>query len=326
MASSVVTHPKAVRISLEGFDPGEMIDVVQGGTIDHAQLTPGHFTGDVLHVSAPRVNVDWGRYNLPLLFEGAFPAEYVTLAFILDEDGLARFNGEAVAPWSMLVFSEGHELVGSVPPCLHWISVQVTRETLAGLGWHPPVNGFQSMRLDARAVGLLKRSLLPALELLDRNSSRRDDFDPRRPALALAQLEDAALQAIDGTDSADSRQLRIVGEHRISHPYRLARTAADYMRARLSQPMTIAEICAANGCTYKALERAFLRAYGVAPKEYLTVLRLCKLREQLLRRSHCSGLTDAYLSCGLTHFGRSSAAYRTLFGEPPSSTSARRAR
>jgi hypothetical protein len=46
----------------------------------------------------------------------------------------------------------------------------------------------------------------------------------------------------------------------------------------------------------------------------------------LLRRSHYSRLTDAYLSCGLTHFGRSSAAYRTLFGEPPSSTSARRAR
>jgi AraC-like DNA-binding protein len=326
MASSVVTRPKAVRVTLEGFDPGEMIDVVQGGTIDHAQLTPGHFTGDVLHVSAPRINVDWGRYNLPLLFEGAFPAEYVTLAFILNEDGLSRFNGEAVAPWSMLVFSEGHELVGSVPPSLHWVSVQVTRETLAGLGWALPVNGFRSMKLDARAAGLLKGSLLPALELLDRSSSRRDNFDPRRPSLALAQLEDAALQAIDGTESADPRRTRVVSAHRISHPYRLARSAADYMRARLPQPLTIAEICTANGCTYKSLERAFLGAYSVTPKEYLTVLRLCKLREQLLRRSDCARLTDAYLSCGLTHFGRSSAAYRTLFGELPSSTAARSAR
>lgn len=323
MASSVVTHPQTVRISLEGFDPGEMIDVVQGGAIEHAQLTPGHFTGDVLHVSAPRVNVDWGRYNLPLLFEGAFPAEYMTLAFILDEDGLARFNGEAVAPWSMLVFSEGHELIGSVPPSLHWVSVQVTRETLTGLGWDLPVNGFRSIKLAAGAVALLKRSLLPALELLDRSSSRRDDLDPRRPSLALAQLEDAALQAIDSTESPDSRQTRVVGEHRISHPYLLARCVADYMRARLSQPVTIAEICTANGCTYKSLERGFLRTYGVTPKEYLTLLRLCKLREQLLRRADSSRLTDVYLSCGLTHFGRSSAAYRTLFGEVPSSTAAR---
>lgn len=323
--ASKIPEPQTLRISLEGFDPGEMIDAVQGGTVDHWQLTPGHFVGDLLHASAPRANVDWGRYNLPVMFEGTFSPEHVTLGFVLHENEDARFSGTRVSPGSMLVFSEGHELVGALPSSSNWVSVQMERDAFDGSGFEPPTNSFFWSRLEGRALCRLEGSLFPALELLHRNPLHGRGGDSRQLSLALANVEDITMQTLHDRETVRAGRV-VPGAYRLSKGYRLARRVAGYMRDRLSQPITIAEICMANGCTYKSLERAFLRTYGVRPKEYLTLLRLCRLREILMDGRGPRSLTDSYLGCGLSHFGRAASYYRALFGEPPSTTMARRAR
>lgn len=313
------------RISLEGFNPGEMIHAVQGGTLEHTQLTPGRFKGDLLHVHAGRFSVDWGRYNLPVLGEGTFCPDAVTLGFVFNDSGHAIFNGKSVAPSSMLLFSEGHELVTSLPRACSWVSVQAGRGTLASLGLEIPEDCFSVVRLDGEATKCLGRSLVSALRYLDtacRDGARGDTGDVAR---ALVDIEDAAVAAL-ATMSNSYAPLAVKSRRRnVRQAYLLARNAADYMDAHLSHPITIADVCAANRCTYKALGRAFLDVYGIAPKGYLTKKRLSKLRSLLLNAaSKERNLADMYLSCGLTHFGRASRAYMSLFREVPSTTVLRR--
>jgi AraC-like DNA-binding protein len=93
------------------------------------------------------------------------------------------------------------------------------------------------------------------------------------------------------------------------------------MDAHLSEPITITGLCAEIDSPIHNLERAFSKVHGVNPRQFLNLRRLTALRGMLL--SHEPGetsVTEAALSCGLTHLGRVAARYKALFAESPSVT------
>jgi AraC-like DNA-binding protein len=75
------------------------------------------------------------------------------------------------------------------------------------------------------------------------------------------------------------------------------------------------------GCQIHTLERAFNRVVGVGPRRFIARRRLSRLRRLLLAGSaEALSVTDAMLSCGLSHLGRTAVHYRACFGEEPSAT------
>ncbi|HNP35049.1 MAG TPA: AraC family transcriptional regulator [Woeseiaceae bacterium] len=308
-----------------------MIQAVQGGSLDHTQLAPGAFRGKLLHVADDAIALDFGSYNLPVLAEGPLPKEAITLGFVLHRSSVAVLNGIELAPSTMVTYTEGHDLVAALPENCAWVSMQLSRADLCALGWRVPAQGFAARGLDNKLRMAFNEVLLGELNLLQRSSSAWQNAAKLTanatavpPAYATAhairQFEDFGIAALFATFDAPSRKTRKMDLETRAGSYRLARRVARYMSDQLSQPLRIIEICCANRCSYKELQSAFRRTYGVTPKHYLSVRRLRALRELLLHDQSITEITDASLQCGLTHFGRTSAAYRKMFGELPSET------
>ncbi|AUB84828.1 AraC family transcriptional regulator [Candidatus Thiodictyon syntrophicum] len=83
-------------------------------------------------------------------------------------------------------------------------------------------------------------------------------------------------------------------------------------------------LCAAAGVGARALEYAFRENLGVSPGTFIRQLRLHALRRALLASAAGeSTVTELAYHLGFTQLGRLAAHYRSVFGEPPSSTLAR---
>ena len=93
------------------------------------------------------------------------------------------------------------------------------------------------------------------------------------------------------------------------------------MRANLSEPLSLADICAAARASERTVEYAFKAIYGVGAKRYLKILRLNRVRRRL--RDGAPGdrpIQEVAGDSGFWHMGHFSADYRAFFGETASET------
>jgi AraC-like DNA-binding protein len=87
------------------------------------------------------------------------------------------------------------------------------------------------------------------------------------------------------------------------------------------RPLYIPEICAAIGVPERTLRLCCHEHLGMGPKKYLLVRRM-NLAQRALRTASPDVMTVTEIATqfGFWHFGRFSAAYRSVFGELPSVT------
>ena len=97
--------------------------------------------------------------------------------------------------------------------------------------------------------------------------------------------------------------------------------AEEFLRASLTEPVTLTDIAAAAGVSVRTLTRLFARRYGMGPMRWLRTLRLDAVRRALLDADPAErSVTEVALRHGFTHLGRFAGQYRERFGETPSDT------
>lgn len=120
--------------------------------------------------------------------------------------------------------------------------------------------------------------------------------------------------------------------HRLSHllnqkPSLIAprhvRRASEFMRANVSQPISMAATAAAAGVSIRALQTGFRAFKGTTPLAYLMTLRLQAARQDLLDPESNHTVGEICLKWGFFHFGRFSVVYKATYGENPSETQRR---
>jgi AraC-like DNA-binding protein len=102
---------------------------------------------------------------------------------------------------------------------------------------------------------------------------------------------------------------------------RALRRALDYLAQRSAEVVSVTELCRQVGVSERTLRRAFLEAFGVPPKTYLTTIRLRAARAELqMSRPGEVKISDIANHWGFWHMGQFAADYRRRFGELPSVT------
>jgi transcriptional regulator GlxA family with amidase domain len=72
------------------------------------------------------------------------------------------------------------------------------------------------------------------------------------------------------------------------------------------------------GVGMRTLQRCFASYFQVSPTDYIKARRLNRARRRLVAADSSSRrVTDIAIQFGLTHMGRFSVEYRSLFGESP---------
>ena len=94
-----------------------------------------------------------------------------------------------------------------------------------------------------------------------------------------------------------------------------------YMHTHLHEAINIEEISNKFKISERSLRNYFKEELNTSPKQYLTVLRLSKIRGELQVLKMKKGLVEKTARrFGVTHMGQFSKRYKNFFGELPSET------
>jgi AraC-like DNA-binding protein len=96
--------------------------------------------------------------------------------------------------------------------------------------------------------------------------------------------------------------------------------AVDYIMGRLSETVTIHDICDHTGCSRRSLEQSFRKYTGTSPKQFVHIIRLELCHKALLKALPRQKVKDIAFDHGFWHMGQFSADYKARFGELPSKT------
>ena len=99
------------------------------------------------------------------------------------------------------------------------------------------------------------------------------------------------------------------------------RDAVRFIRARLSEPLSVDEIANAAGVSRRTLQSAFRKHYGSGVMDLARQCRLERAHEHLLAAdAQAVTVTAVALESGFSHLSRFSSYYRQRFAENPCET------
>ena len=138
-----------------------------------------------------------------------------------------------------------------------------------------------------------------------------------KPEVARA-IEEALVEAmVFCLADRDSDHVSHIGHHRA----RIMRRLEKALIVTPDEPLYMAELCAQVGASYWMLRDCCLHYLGMSPKRYLWLRRMHQARQALRRAaSERTTVTETASDYGFWELGRFSVAYRSLFGESPSTT------
>jgi AraC-like DNA-binding protein len=99
---------------------------------------------------------------------------------------------------------------------------------------------------------------------------------------------------------------------------RTVKRVVDALEAAPENPWTLGAMAQVAGVSGRRLQQGFREQLGSSPTAYLRVLRLERVREDLV--AGAGSVTEVAHRWGFAHLGRFADAYRERFGEPPSTT------
>jgi len=254
---------------------------------------------------------------------GAVPRGHISLGFDNGHRPGRRFAGRDLHGEDVVVGYDGAELDYLTPAGFRGLTLtlpgQLVAQALELRGTPPEKLGqFSSIisgRIDRSGFPVVRGLVDHMVEFLQ---LPHPDGGPQAALPFLqAAIVDASAQVVAAIAS------RASDDHRgFWHQRRpVVRAAEEFMRANIGEPIMLHQICQAARASERTVEYAFRDFYGMGAKKFLKLLRLNRVRDELLHPgSRAAAIQDVAWRAGFWHMGRFSVDYRRLFGERPSDT------
>jgi AraC family ethanolamine operon transcriptional activator len=296
------------RLRLDSFKRDTIDRVVDAAKLEHLQVKPGQFTGEVARFSSEQFVFDTGAYSQPIIARGSLSTDRVTLGFLTSEQGHGHFNGTSFSGRAALFYTEGSELNCLLEKGTRWTGLHVQRTILEQMGLDCPQTWDGLITADHTQIDRVSTAVLNTLAAVNRNDAIcAEQVLHEETLLAMASI-------IPGHDERSHKS-------GADNSYRLVRAAQEYIDHHYDNPLRISELCAEFNINIKTLQRAFKKILGMTPHRYLMLHRLSVARKLLLAADQqAHHVTDIAHNCGLFHMGRFSHDYRKMFGELPMQT------
>jgi len=308
----------AAYLSFDSLE--ELADATSGWEFDWRQLDRGPLEASLLQAEAPSTLVSQFRTSRKFHQRGASPPGMRTFGIVGVDSSPVEWKGREWSKNQIEVFPTTDLYEAVSHPGFRGDGVSIPenriRSTSETLGLPDPLErlpeGSCFVETDPRRMETLRRSL----ESLYSAASTHGDVPFSEVACSEIEFEvHSALVAALATGLETGC--------RATHPTvrsRALRLALDYIESNADIAPTVRNICRASGASYRTLNYAFVERFGVAPKQYLQVVRLDGARKDLRRLGSRSAIADIANHWGFWHMGQFAADYRRQFGELPSET------
>jgi AraC-like DNA-binding protein len=299
-------------------DPQECQAAVQASQVEILPTAKGSFHVEITQIGMNRLWMQRFNVALPQVATARSAPDRKAIGFLIEANSSdLQHSGIEVAPGDIIVsgFDARHQLSSSG---FHYGAMSVPvkdfpdlcrtiigREFLEGpdaLIVRPdPALMSRLLRLH-RAVGQLAHD---TPDLLDLPEVRRALEEQLIHVMVRCLADGASIETTAGGRRHDAIVARF----------------EEFLAANPGQPLYLTEICATIGVAERTLRASCEEHLGMGPIRFLTLRRMHLVHHALLRADPSkSTVTRIVTDHGFWELGRFSAAYRTLFGEPPSET------
>lgn len=298
-------------------DPEDFDGVVSGMQlkVNYRLRHTGH--SSVSQYQSPQFAFDFGELHVRAHLHGAVPQEWASMC-ILRGDSRAVFNGQAGSHGDLFFLPPGAGLDGCTEPAMRWTTIAIPKakweacRQIAGSEESPKPH--PGLRLSPAR----RQYLCARLEHIEALLGNYQD-DTGSVNWAGQSAVDFAMEC--ATMVWEEATLEPLRPDSLRNRLRLARRAHDWMVERIGTCISIGDLCLALCVSRRELEYAFRTTLDTSPAEHLKILRLNAIRIALRDASRLEqSIGKVAADHGVTHFGRFSAHYRDIFGEPPSAT------
>ena len=311
--------PPTYAIQRTFTDVDQLASEAKQWNLDFRQLDRGRFHGEVLQFSTSGVHISDARFCRSLDQKGAPPDGMRTLAVPAHSDLRLEWRGKVVDGQSLMLFPFGSELSSVSGTDFHVYTCSFPVDLLSAVGETLKLGcidelsgGTDAIRVDARAVDLVRELLSRICQTIRRSPESLSD--PETVGLLTRELPSQLMAAIA------ARREPCPAAARPSRLTALTR-AVEYIEANASRDIKIRDISRAAGVSERTQQYAFMKRYGIGPKEFLNIVRLVAVRRHLraadARQPKVADVANAW---GFWHMGQFAADYRRRFQELPSET------
>lgn len=307
--------PAGLVAELRSDDMDEVKAAAAGWDQEYHQVGAGRFQGRLFQANTADLQIGTIGWNASIIGRGATPAGCVVFGLTTHGRAQARLSGVPITGAVLATVGDRGEFDFRTEGEHELLVASVRRSvidrvcvTMLGAPW-AELKLARAVQMDPGAV----RGRLLARMTMIMDHARQHPGSLADPASA-GELENQAVIAL--LQALDQPPIPVHPAHR----HRMARRAEEYLVANRERPVTIHELCAAVGAAERTLHLGFREYFGLPPMAHLRMLRLNAAHRALRAADRDTGVTEVAMRYGFLHLGEFAAAYRRLFGEPPSET------
>jgi AraC-like DNA-binding protein len=279
----------------------------------------GNFSAALTAIKLPRLWLQSGRETLPRVANAAVGKDRLALFFLNGADQAPTRHSGRVLAFDEIVASAAGSMqhLRTDGPC-HWATLSMSRNDFTSTSY-----ALAGRDLIKSSVTQYHRSPHPAvLRLLKLHQAAGQLAENQADILARPEparaLEQSLLHAM--ISCLGESTLVPTGWGALHHTTIVARFE-ELLAANYDRPFHLPEICAALDVSERTLRASCVEHLGMGPIRYLWLRRMHLAHRALVRTvPGTATVTDIATDNGFWELGRFAIAYRTLFGETPSTT------
>jgi AraC-like DNA-binding protein len=308
----------AVRIFT---DPDDYAATIRQGRVELTVTGRGHFTAQLVRIDLHRLWMQRFSENLPRIVHGTGLGGRAVITLRTNSGPSVSWSGVDLSPTNVVrhmedgsshQYSSGATGLGSMSLALE--DMASVGSVIAGCDLAPP-RDTQILTPSPSAMAKLQRLHAAAGHLAE--NAPEVIAHPE----AARGLEQALIEAMVGCLTAADTSEERSAQRRHELIMRRFRTMVE---EHPDEPLYVPEICRAIGIAERTLRKCCQEYLGTSPKHYLLTRRMQLARRDLRRADNdATTVTQIALRYGFWQFGYFAGAYKSLFGELPSTTLAR---
>ncbi len=309
-----------VWIDFESNDFDHFSEIVHSWDTDFLQLDKGPFHSHLQQIILPEIQIGHAKFNCHLDQKGISPKDMWTFVIMAEDASMFKFNHTTTLSTSTLViYSPGYEINAVSYDGFHIYTFSIHQshfqELTSTLGLdmiEEKLSKIDRIELMQDQANHLRTQLQDIL--VDAESLEHKVVSTEGKELLLNFLPIKFLKEI-GT------QIGCAKEKVIQERDMFFMEARAYIHTHLSESLNIGEIAKKFKLSERSLRNYFKKELNTSPKQYITTLRLRKIRGELEVLYMEKGLVkETAKKFGFHHMGQFSKAYKEFFGELPSET------
>lgn len=287
----------------------------------YEQITPGRFEGRIEDLWLGPVQLFREFTSQAVLQSGSPPPDSFTIAVTAGAGDGAWFCGHRLQRQRTIAVGSGAEFEFVTSPGMELLAVCIAA---AQLEQHTArIEGGGTTALALPRVCVLDGEARSPLELQELLGSAMQLAREHPALLAQPALRRTLSQSLADLvlDCLRLDRWRTAPPLGATARRRVVQQARDYMQAHAEEAITVPDLCAATGISRRSLQYAFDDVLQVSPVTYLRMMRLNRVRRDLLSGG-AGSVGDIAARWGFWHLSRFAADYKAMFGELPSATRA----